>query len=452
MRELTVAHTHDDENTRMFATENLQPQSILDAQKAIWIELNVQGASQKTAPENFLILGNPFEQNGKLYSRILNEQIRGRSRGYKPPATGRLGPSDLSAQVVQNPAPGVPLAWEHVGDGETEVLAWHTNMGAEAKNGRVLFNLHYNEGWTALFHEPVHESAPDGGIGTAPRWIYEGYCELFAEKIASRLGYQYSYVQGPYGEYARETQKLIAFAGETYFARAYFLNDDWSYGLIAPIFYEPVAKHAIAPAIDMRYLPAPIFRNEVPSHIKSKIQQATGRGPKPEWYTRWVRLYGRSEAMPSIPASPTLGPSVPLGGSAPPAPPLVRAGSGSVPPAPPMIGGGFGPPPAPLVRAGSGSVPPAPPLVRAGSGSVPPAPPLVRAGSGSVPPAPPLAGGAFGPPPAPPLVRQGSGVPSAPPLGGLGPAPPAPGLPGIAGSAPASFTGKNPPTDWQGAV
>jgi len=251
MRELTVDHTYDAENAKMFAMPNLQPKNILDAQTAVWDELRVHGAQQKTLGKNFLILGNPFEHNGAVYSRILNEEIRGLTGGYEAPSNVSFGSSDLSFQVKQNVVPGVPLAWEHTGDGEAQVLDWHKGMGAEAKNGRVLFNLHYKDGWTALFHEPVHESAPDGGIGTSPRWIYEGYCEIFAAKIAAKLGQGYN-MDGVYADYARETQKIIDFVGDTYFARAYFLNDPWSYGLMCPIFYEPVMNHANAPAIDPR--------------------------------------------------------------------------------------------------------------------------------------------------------------------------------------------------------
>jgi hypothetical protein len=298
MRDLDVDTSHDAANKEKFATDNLKPKSILAAQRAVWAELGVQGAQQKTKAQDFLIIGNPFEHNGKFYSRILNQEIG--VKEYETPTTVPLSSSDLSPQVKVN-IEGVPLAWEHVGDGETQVKEWHKNMGAEAKNGRVLFNLHYKDGWTALFHEPVHESAPDGGIGTSPRWLYEGYCELFATRIAARLGYQYTYTDGPYADYARETQKLIDFVTETYFARAYFLNDEWSYGLLAPIFYETVTMKALTPAIEQRYLPRPDFRTDVPTHIKTQIQ-AVARNPKPAWYKRWVTLYGRSDQMPDVPA------------------------------------------------------------------------------------------------------------------------------------------------------
>jgi len=341
MRELTVNNTNDAENTKMFADARLQPQRILDAQKTVWLELGVVGAEQKTQGKNFLILGRPFEHDGKFYSRILNEEIRGTTAGYEGPTLEKFDSSDLSWQIKQNVAPGVPLAWLHEGDGEAQVLAWHQGMGGEAKGGRVLFNLHYKDSWTALFHEPVHEAAPKGGIGTAPRWIYEGYCEIFAAKIAAKLGFGYN-MDGVYAEYARETQKIIDFVGETYFARAYFRNDAWSYGLMAPIFYEAVTRKAIAPPIDQRYLPSLIFRNEVPSEIRDLIQAAS-RNPKPEWYKRWVTLYGRSDTMPAIPLA------MAMPGTQPPSP---QGRPGGIPQ--PIPQGGPGGPPKPLGGPGGG--------------------------------------------------------------------------------------------------
>lgn len=316
MQDLTVDNTHVDENTKMFADARLQPEKILDAQRMVWMELRVAGAQQKALGKNFLILGYPFEHNGLYYSRILNGDIRGTTAGYEGPSLDKFNSSDLSWQIKQNVAPGVPLAWLHEGEGNgaDNVLAWHKGMGGEAKGGRVLFNLHYKDSWTALFHEPVHEAAPNGGIGTKPRWIYEGYCEIFAEKIAAKLGFGYN-MDGVYAEYARETQKIIDFVGDTYFARAYFTNDNWSYGLMAPIFYDPVTRKAIAPAIDQRYLPSPLYRNDVPSEIRDLIQAAV-RDSKTEWYQRWVKLYGRSDTMPPMPATamPGTQATVPQGG------------------------------------------------------------------------------------------------------------------------------------------
>lgn len=344
MRELKVNLAHVDENSKMFAQDKLQPQQILDAQTEAWAELGVQGATQRTLARNFLILGKPFEHGGKYYSRILNEEIRGRCAGYEGPTLTPLSKQDESMQLMQNVAQGVPLAWEHRGDGEAEVLAWHEKLAGEAKDGRVLFNLHYKDAWTSLFHEPVHEAAPDGGIGTSPRWIYEGYCEIFAARIAAKLGYPYSYEHGPYGDYARATQQLIDFVTEHYFARAYFLNDDWSYGLLAPIFYEVLSHHPIEPPIDARYIPL-LFRNEVPKEIKDKITEVFRRGPKPHWYARWVRLYGRSAAMPDAPAPQAAQTPPPIHvGSAPPQPPPFLQGSRNPPPPPP-----------PLLRPGSGN-------------------------------------------------------------------------------------------------
>lgn len=175
---------------------------------------------------------------------------------------------------------------------------WYAGIGAEAKDGRVLFNLHYKDAWDALFHEPVHEAAPSGGIGTSPRWTCEGYCEIFAKRLAETMGFtSYNIESGPYGSYAREVQKLIDFTSETYVARAYFVNDEWSYGLLAPLWYRSVLGHDISGNI-AHYLPTEL--TPVPSKVDDLLK-AVKRSTKPDWYKRWVRLFGRAGQMPALP-------------------------------------------------------------------------------------------------------------------------------------------------------
>lgn len=216
-------------------------------------------------------------------------------QSYKEPCLTTLNSSDTCSNVKKLSSGTV--VWKHVGGGEGEVRNWYAGIGAEAKDGRVLFNLHYKDAWEALFHEPVHEAAPSGGVGTSPRWTYEGYCEIFAKQLAARMGHtNYNIESGPYGAYAREVQKLIDFTSETYVARAYFLNGEWAYGLLAPLWYRRVAGHDLSVDIS-QYIPTDL--TEVPGQIESLIKRVP-RNPKPEWYKRWVRIFGRRDPMPTL--------------------------------------------------------------------------------------------------------------------------------------------------------
>ena len=261
------------------------------------------GAQQHTRANNFLILGNPFRivEKNKIYSEILNQEIYG--RGIEPPS-GLLGLHDEHAQVRPGlPHLPCPYVWEHVGESLDGVVAWYKKTSAEAKDGRILFNAHRKDAWTSLFHEPVHEATPYSGIGRHPQWIYEGYCEIIAAKLARQNGFEYA-GEKSYLMWVQNTQKLIDFVSEKYFARAYFTNDEWSYGLLAPLFYRVVSGNNIYPAIPAQFLPTnPEFSEvrNVPHVIKSLIEGVNSRnGPSPKWYQRWVRLYGQSDSMPVV--------------------------------------------------------------------------------------------------------------------------------------------------------
>ena len=276
-----------------FQEARYQPEKVLEAQRNLWLSLGVIGASQKTASENFLIIGEPFrDDDGTICSKVFNSELL---QPYKEPCLTTLNSSDTCSNVKKLSSGTV--VWKHVGDGEGEVRNWYAGIGAEAKDGRVLFNLHYKDAWEALFHEPVHEAAPSGGVGTSPRWTYEGYCEIFAKQLAARMGHtNYNIESGPYGAYAREVQKLIDFTSETYVARAYFLNDEWAYGLLAPLWYRRVAGHDLSVDIS-QYIPTDL--TDVPGQIESLIKRVP-RNPKPEWYKRWVRIFGRRDPMPTL--------------------------------------------------------------------------------------------------------------------------------------------------------
>lgn len=309
MTPLSIDASHVSENKTHFSQSKYQPSAVLEAQRALWRTLNVQGARQKTLAQNFLIIGEPFEDGGKIYSKIFNAELL---RPYTEPSLTALSTTDEFANV--RPRSG-GLVWEHAGVDQKGVLEWYAGIGAEAKDGRVLFNLHYHEAWQALFHEPVHEAAPDGGIGTAPRWIYEGYCEVFAKRLAEAMGFSsYNVQAGPYGPYAKEVEKLIEFVSETYVARAYFTNDSWSYGLLAPLWYKALMQHDLSPDIK-HYIPSDV--TEIPSNIlNDHLKPLTRRGARPEWYKRWVTIFGRSTQMPELAtaavANPGLGKLQPL--------------------------------------------------------------------------------------------------------------------------------------------
>lgn len=340
--------THVANNTQHFAQPALQPGKVLDAQKSLWLTLKVTGAQQKTLAQNFLIIGEPFEEGGAIYSQIFNPKIL---NPYTPPTLVPLNSSDLCPNVKAMGPTG--LAWQHVGDGEPEVRQWYAGVGAEAKDGRVLFNLHYKDAWEALFHEPVHEAAPGGGIGTSPRWIYEGYCEIFAKHLAQSMGFPYNIESGPYGEYSREVQKLIDFTAETYVARAYFTNDKWSYGLLAPLWYAKVMQHDISPSI-ATYIPKDVL--EVPSDINDLLAPLKRKPLRaPDWYKRWVTLFGRSDQMPALQATAIASPFGPPPTSPPnllshTPPPMKTGPQSGVSSPPPFVGrGGSQPPTTPQV-------------------------------------------------------------------------------------------------------
>ena len=290
---------HVENNKAHFGDAQYQPDKVLQAQRNLWAKLGVRGASQKTEPENFLIIGEPFhDDDGTICSKVFNNEL---FKPYKEPCLTTLNSSDTCSNVKKLPS-GL-LVWKHVGDKEDEVRAWYAGIAAEAKDGRVLFNLHYKDAWEALFHEPVHEAAPNGGIGTSPRWTYEGYCEIFAKQLAASMGFAgYSIDAGPYRDFAHNVQKLIDFTSETYVARAYFVNDEWSYGLLAPLWYKFVLGHDISGDI-AQYIPADV--SEVPSKIRDLLT-AVRRPNKPEWYKRWVRLFGCNKSMPVLSAAPPI--------------------------------------------------------------------------------------------------------------------------------------------------
>ncbi len=388
MRVLGLDEVHFKNNFEHFRRDNLTPQKVLDAQKLVWADLGVTGAQQKTRPENFLVIGQPFEHGGEFYSKIFNEEALGPH--YAVPTLKALHNRDESANVKQKVVPEVPLAWWHSGDDEEAVKNWYRGIAAEAKDGRVLFNLHWPDAWAALFHEPVHEAAPDGGIGSAPRWTFEGYCEIFAALLAAKLGVSYDKYKHPdYIPYATEVKKMIDFTSPSCVAKAYFLNDAESLGRLCPLFWSRVAGYEIAPAIPEKYVLGGTAA-EVPQFATEQIKSVVQRNQKPEWYKRWVRLYGRSDQMPTVPTPPPM--NIPVMGD---------LGGQPVIPTPPPMGGHGGQP---------------------------------------VIPTPPPMGGLGG---SPPMVRGARGGPAprgGPALGGLGG--------GMAQPQPAVLTGKLPPTDW----
>lgn len=311
--------THVAANKSHFKEANYQPGKVLEAQKNLWRTLGVNGATQRTAAENFLIIGEPFkDDDGTICSRVFNQEL---FHPYKEPCLTTLHSSDTCSNTKKLSTGGI--IWKHVGDDEGQVRDWYAGIGAEAKDGRVLFNLHYKDAWEALFHEPVHEAAPTGGIGTSPRWTYEGYCEIFAKQLATNMGFTgYNIEAGPYGPYAREVQKLIDFTSEAHVARAYFVNDEWSYGLLAPLWYRSVLGHDISGNI-AQYIPTDL--TPLPSKIDDLLK-AVRRNPKPEWYKRWVQLFGVTPQMPALPTIgtptglPRLGFPKPLGSTGIPSP------------------------------------------------------------------------------------------------------------------------------------
>ncbi|MGC2660997.1 MAG: hypothetical protein WA324_23835 [Bryobacteraceae bacterium] len=292
--------THVTANKLHFQEARYQPDKVLEAQKALWRTLGVDGATQRTAAENFLIIGEPFkDDDGTICSKVFNQEL---FKPYKEPCLTTLHSSDTCSNVKKR-NDGM-VVWKHVGDDEGQVRDWYAGIGAEAKDGRVLFNLHYKDAWEALFHEPVHEAAPSGGIGTSPRWTYEGYCEIFAKQLAACMGFTgYNIESGPYGAYAREVQKLIDFTSETYVARAYFVNDEWSYSLLAPLWYRSVLGHDISGNL-AHYIPAELV--PVPSKVDDLLK-AVRRPAKPAWYKRWVGLFGTTQQMPALTAVGGLG-------------------------------------------------------------------------------------------------------------------------------------------------
>lgn len=144
-------NSHVDANKNGFRDARFQPDKVLQAQKNFWAGLGVVGAKQQTAPENFLVIGEPFHDDGTICSKVFNEEL---FRPYKEPCLTTLNPSDTCSNCKK--LPNDWIVWKHVDDNEAAVRDWYTKIAAEAKNGRVLFNLHYKDAWEALFHEPVH--------------------------------------------------------------------------------------------------------------------------------------------------------------------------------------------------------------------------------------------------------------------------------------------------------
>ncbi len=344
---------HVAKNLAKFGEANLSPANILGTQRTVFGQLGVVGAVQRTAANDFILLGQPFEEGGKFYSKIFNHEVYG---GAEPPTQGSFGARDTCARVRHNVVNGVPWAWEHEGDDEGGVRHFYAGIAAEAKDRRVLFNVHWQDGWASLFHEPTHEAAPmGGGIGTAPLWCYEGYCEIFAAKIAQLCGVDYTaYANDLYSPFATEVKKLIAFTSEEFFARAYFTNDDWAYNLLCPLFYKTVRGPAfnLEPAIPQQYVLSGVA-SQVPAPIKELVQKVARPMDIPDWYRRWVRLYGRGALMPAVPAAPGL--AQPGAQHHPPPPPPMMGAKFGAPPSPPAA---FAPPPPPG-GANVGGLPPA---------------------------------------------------------------------------------------------
>lgn len=135
-------------------------------------------------------------------------------------------------------------------------------------------------------------------MGTSPRWTYEGYCEIFAKQLAANMGFAaYNIDAGPYRDYAHNVQKLIDFTSEKYVARAYFVNDPWSYSLLAPLWYQFLKGHEISGDIK-QYIPADL--TDPPRPVKDAIQ-GVQKQRQPDWYKRWVRLFGCKGSMPPVP-------------------------------------------------------------------------------------------------------------------------------------------------------
>jgi hypothetical protein len=319
MKSLDINRAYFTDNCIQLKQENLGPKSILETQRAIWAQMGIK-ATQHTLAKDFLLIGTPFEHTGKIYSRIFNNLVW-ESSSYEEPTIGALNSHDEAANVRKGVFPG--LVWQHQDQTETDVKDWYEHTDAEAKGGRILFNLHRQNAWAAIFHEPVHEAAPlEGGIGTAPKWAYEGYCEIFASKLAVWCGVNYlPYREKSYVPFSAEVHKLISFTSEKCVAKAYFENDTDAYDLLCPLFWKRVKGSDLEPAIPARFIP----QGDVPEPIKERIQQVGRRGNSPKWYRQWVDLYGRGLAMPA------LSPLAARGG--PPPMPLARRGA-----LPPQVG------------------------------------------------------------------------------------------------------------------
>src|SRR5215471_2829490 len=138
MTPLNLDSSHVAANKAHFQEARYHPEKVLEAQRNLWLTLGVNGAKQKTASENFLIIGEPFKENeneNEIYSRVFNNELL---NPYREPCLTTLNPSDTCSNVKKHSSGW--LVWRHVGDNDSAVRAWYAGIGAEAKDGRVLFN------------------------------------------------------------------------------------------------------------------------------------------------------------------------------------------------------------------------------------------------------------------------------------------------------------------------